>query len=272
MKKFKSIVVGVDFSHQSTAAVKRAREFAKKFEAPIVLVHAFEDPFISETRFSDIIASLKKFHGARAAKFYKVGKNESVTVQLGRASDKILDTAKKLPAPLIIAGHRGLGNALTNAILGSTAEKLITNSVIPVWIERGNGKMPVRKALIPTDLTDRAAETVKSLKTWGLGDRQKQVFHVINDAIPMLDYSSWREAHAEIKKMNEEALKKFKKKYPKLSVVQEWGGSVDEILRRSRKFDFIAISPRRRRGFFSGFGSVTSKLVRTSPISVLVLP
>jgi nucleotide-binding universal stress UspA family protein len=270
--QIKSVLVAVDFSPQSKAAVAQARRFAKKFRVPLNFVHVFNDPFVSESRFADIIQSLKIFHGKRLRHYYKVTDKENVFVECGTPYQKILRVAKTLRSPLIVAGHTGLGNALVTALMGSTAEKLVMNSPCPVWIERGKGDHQTRSALIPTDLGDRAPQTETLVRRLGLGDRRREIFHVVPPPYPVLDLQAWREMTAEIERSNKEALKRFKAHNPKLTVKEEWGNVAGEIAKRAKKFDFIALSPREHRGFFGGFGSVTAKLVRNSPIPMLVIP
>jgi len=269
--KIDSVLVAVDFSTPSKTAVSRARRFAKKFQAPLYFVHVFYDPFVSETRLPDIIESLRQFHARRVRSFYKLTAREKVFVECGSAAENIMRVAGSLPAPLIVAAHRGAGG-VSATLLGSTAESLVLNSKVPVWIERGRGGRGMRRGLMPTDLHDRAAHTQEVVRGMGLADRQHELFHVVSPPMPVLDYHLWEQVASEIERVNEKALDQFKKQNPGLKVSEKWGDVTAEITRHAKPFDFIAISPRQKKGFFKSFGSVTAKLVRKSPIPLLVIP
>lgn len=268
----RSIIVGVDFSKHSKSAVLQARSLAKKWNAPLTFVHGFEDPVVSEVRFGTIIRSLTHYHEKRIAKIYKVSGSEKVVVRCGRPYEIIIKAAGREPHPIIIMGHQGATSRFEKWFLGSTAERVAQKSPYPVWIHRGASVTKMSKALVPCDLTDRAAHTLEFLKKNNLGRQKSELFHAIRYATPVMDLQTWREMSESIEKENRHQLKKFKKMHPSLKVIETHGDVFSCVEKRAKNFDFIALTPRVNKGFFAGFGSVTSSIVRQSQKPILIVP
>lgn len=270
--KTQSIVVGVDFSKYSKSAVLQARVLSKKWKVPLTLVHAFEDPIVSEQRFPDIVAHETEYYRKRINRFYQVQNNETVAIKCGRPFEQILKVAGKLRRPLIVVGHRGNRGSFSRVFIGSTAERVAQKSTNPVWIHNGSKSIQPNRVLIPCDLSDRASHTAQFIKKNGFGRTKLDLFHVIVPPTPALDYEAWKISVKEVTRLNTEQVKKYKKKYPTLKMSEAWGNAFDEVERRAKGFDVIALSPREAKSFFQGFGSVTSKIVRASKKPVLVIP
>lgn len=140
--KVREILVPVDFSPQSRAALRYALAFAERFEARLVLVHIAEEivypadwsytgvpiyPNNAE-RTTDLLARVRTFAGALAEKITPV-------VRVGRPWQQIVEIAKERKSDLIITathGHTGLKHAL----LGSVAEKVVRHAHCPVLTVR----------------------------------------------------------------------------------------------------------------------------------------
>jgi nucleotide-binding universal stress UspA family protein len=270
--KIKTIVVGVDFSKHSRAVVLQARTLAKKWKVPLVFVHGFEDPFVSEARFGDIIKHIGDHYSKDLHKFYKVEENEKVIVKCGRPFEQILAVSRKFSNSLIVIGHRGNTSFLSSLLLGSTAERVAQRSSSPVWIHRNRSVLASNKILVPCDLSDRAPYTVQFLKKNELGKTKLELFHVIEPPVPVLDYEAWQMMNKEAKRQSLDRLQKFKKTFPTLKIKEGWGETYIEIEKYSKHFDLIAISPRHKKGFWQGFGSITSKIARSSNKSLLIIP
>ncbi len=63
------------------------------------------------------------------------GLNTNTAIEEGRAADKIVEAAKELESELIVIGSHGW-HGMDKSILGSTAERVIAHSPIPILIVR----------------------------------------------------------------------------------------------------------------------------------------
>ncbi len=134
------IVVGVDFSPHSEAAVALAADWARAFKAQLHLVNGLEltMPFVTpyEVTVPDALidasyAEASKRLSALAEKLTDLAVQTSV---ISAAAHGALDTvAARVKADLIITGSRGLGG-LKHALLGSVAERTLRHAPCSVLI------------------------------------------------------------------------------------------------------------------------------------------
>jgi nucleotide-binding universal stress UspA family protein len=140
MWSIKKILVPTDFSKASEAALEAAVELAKKFDASIVLMHAYHVPQYPYPVPSlitpvDLMEQIEK--GARNALQDAVSSQSAsgvlITTSLHAGSpwEQILRTAKEFDVGLIVIGSRGL-RGLPRALMGSTAERVVRYSPVPV--------------------------------------------------------------------------------------------------------------------------------------------
>ena len=147
MWSMKKILVPTDFSKASEKALEAAITIAKKFEATIVLMHAYQIPVFpysglgTETLSSVDLAEYVE-HGARkalqtaASSYGDSGVSITTVLNAGSPWEQIIRTAKEIEAGLIVIGSRGL-SGLPRALLGSTAERVVRYSPIPVLAFHG---------------------------------------------------------------------------------------------------------------------------------------
>lgn len=127
------IVVGVDTSPESIAALHWAATLAAATNAHLLAVHAEglleEGSYVPHVDVGDLIA-----HSLSGAE-------TSVAVtsltEPGSPTDTLLRVADRMGASLIVVGHRGIG--ATGSDIGSTALALVTRSAIPVTVVRSSG-------------------------------------------------------------------------------------------------------------------------------------
>lgn len=153
---FGRITLGVDFSENSKRSLEWVhQQFAR--DAVIDLVHALELPripgFVRDAfpRFGEWVESVKR--GARdrledaAAGCGSVG--ESVVVE-GRSYTCLVDHASATGSDLVAVGgqgdHRGLGR-----LVGSTPERLLESSPVPVLVVRGASDHRPKRLLVAID-------------------------------------------------------------------------------------------------------------------------
>lgn len=129
------IVVGVDFSEQSEAALARALEIAVALAAKLVLVHAVdlslfsvhgvnlstEAPSVAERAQTSARTGLEDL----ARRFDPQGTRIAATdVRVGGAAPALLEAATAHQARMIVVGTHGR-TGISWAILGSVAERVV---------------------------------------------------------------------------------------------------------------------------------------------------
>lgn len=141
----RTILVPVDFSGHSEAALDYAVELAGKLDAKLYILNvvgipafgvpelgAALAPTVIDSIVRDSEAALAKLADARRSKVQIAG----TLLRTGDARDMIIHTAEEVAADLIVMGthgRRGVGRAL----LGSVAESVVRTSPCPVLTIRG---------------------------------------------------------------------------------------------------------------------------------------
>ena len=139
--KIKKVLVPIDFSDYSKNALKYAVNFAKSFNAEIILVYVVE-PVIYPPDFSMgqiAMPSINAEWDDRAKdELQKLAKsdftsaeNVKTVIKTGKPFVEIIETAKEEDVDLIIIathGHSGVEHIL----FGSTAEKVVRKAPCPV--------------------------------------------------------------------------------------------------------------------------------------------
>ena len=150
MNPFRRILVPVDFSPASAAALRIATRLAKASGATLHVVHVYpfrkgiqgasvaladfaRDRGPSDRRATDLARDLLEQWRQRAA---RAGIPVHRHFVLGRAEREIHDLIGKLGADLVVAGTRGHGG-LRGVMPGSVASDLISRAPIPVLVTRG---------------------------------------------------------------------------------------------------------------------------------------
>ncbi len=137
----RKILVPIDFSDYSKNALRYAVNFAKLFNAEIILIYVVE-PIIYPPDFSmgqiAIPTVTTEFDERAREELNKLAKNEIPTdvkvttlIKSGKPFVEIIDTASEADADLIIIathGHSGVEHIL----FGSTAEKVVRKAPCPV--------------------------------------------------------------------------------------------------------------------------------------------
>ena len=154
MWSVRKIIVPTDFSKPSEAALDAAIEIAKKFEASIVIMHAYQIPaYAYPTAPVDLVGDLtphfKRAAGLQleeaAAGARRRGVAITTVLRAGSPWEQILKTTNEQGAGLIVMGSRGL-HGLPRALLGSTAESVVRHSPVPVMTLHGHLPKPMQLA------------------------------------------------------------------------------------------------------------------------------
>lgn len=141
--QIKTILVATDFSETAEKAVETAVEFAKKFEAQLILLHAYrvEIPMASPMTaggyvlpdgfFEQLGSHARKQIAVLAEQIEAKGvKAIGIAVEQS-AAIAIVEEAEARPADLIVIGTRGL-TGLKHIALGSVADRVARTAPCPV--------------------------------------------------------------------------------------------------------------------------------------------
>lgn len=141
MRDFKTILFATDFSECSAAAFDYAYSLAKKCASKLVLVHVVSEPvdmrgfYVPHISFDvleqEIIDGAKNMMDSFCRDQFKEGDDYTALVMTGLAYEEIINQAKLARADLIVMGTNGR-SGLDHMLFGSTAEKVVRKSPIPV--------------------------------------------------------------------------------------------------------------------------------------------
>jgi universal stress protein A len=141
------ILVAVDFSDYSRAALNYAAFLAESFGAKLTLVHAVE-PYVYPEDLSagftleEIDERWMQKQQEKLETLKQTIKNgipAKVIVTMGTAWNRIVGLAKSCCADLIVVGTHGR-TGLKHVLLGSTAERVVRHATCPVLVVHLPGK------------------------------------------------------------------------------------------------------------------------------------
>jgi nucleotide-binding universal stress UspA family protein len=125
-----TIVVGVDTSDESIAALRWAARVASHTGAKLLAVHAEglleEGAYVPKVDVGALVSSTLAGEAPLAS--------SASLVEPGHPCDTLIRVAERVGARHIVVGHRGLGS--TESDIGSTALMLVSRSTIPVTVVR----------------------------------------------------------------------------------------------------------------------------------------
>ena len=189
--KIERLLVAVDFSDTATAAARYAVEhFAPGVE--VVLLHVIDPP--ARPRFAhDVLppeetleAMAREFAAKRfmeIASSLPSGIRSRVEVRFGKPDEVIGATAKDVDASIVVIGPHG-DRPRPWRFLGTTADRVVRTSPVPVLVATAPTPHPPRRILVPVD-DDSAASPVLA---WtrdlsGQFDADVTLLHVWSNAV-----------------------------------------------------------------------------------------
>ncbi len=141
------ILVAVDFSADSKAALTWAFEVADWMQTSILVLHVVHDSSVAPDYYKiddkDWLAPLEEAAESRMQKFvgemqksgsgFKSMESLESRLTMGRPVPNILEVADEIDARLIVMGSQGL-SGLAHLLIGSKAEQVVRMAKIPVTI------------------------------------------------------------------------------------------------------------------------------------------
>ena len=153
MKNIKRIVVGLDIFDKSNKVLKRALLLAETKKAELFVINAVETPWFSMPSFfgsEDIKVDIEGTVDKIDKQIKKLNKDLNVptfvVVKEGNPVDILLYEAKLLKADMIVIGTQS-----KKKVLGSTVEKVVHQSHLPVLVVKNAVKGSYKNIVAPTD-------------------------------------------------------------------------------------------------------------------------
>jgi len=167
------ILVATDFSARSDLALQRAHLLARQLSSSLLLLHAVDDD-----QPEALIGVERQAAASILHELAQTSRDASIDcearVAFGASFQAILKTADESGAALIVLGaHRR--QALLDSVLGTTVERTVRHSRLPVLIAKTAPAGPYRNVLITTDLSENSIIAAQEARTLGLLDEAKTV-------------------------------------------------------------------------------------------------
>lgn len=131
-----TIVLAVDFSRASAAALHHTADLARRLGARVVLAHALghtaPEEGLAPGAGHGRLAAVETAH-EWAAELRAQGVEAEVDARSGDAKDVILSSAAHHGADLVVLGRRGAGRA-RRLLMGSVTRAVLAQSTVPVTV------------------------------------------------------------------------------------------------------------------------------------------
>ena len=283
MKKIKRIIVGIDVFNKSNAVLKRAFMLAGEHNASLTIVHAVQIPWLSVPSYFSSEALDIDSEGIQKKLEKKIKASKglakvpyTVFIKEGNTDDILLYEAKLIKAELIIIGAHSKSKGLKN-ILGTTAQKIVNKSHLPLLIVKKNVKGKYQNILAPTDFQRESSESVKYVKQL-FPDTKISAVHSSEtiylggpytiEGIDVIEYNVMAKKYAR------KDLKDFMKEHTikKGKIIDGGINSKEALIKYIGKgsYDLVVIGSRSTSGLNALLGSVASSLLKDSPTDILV--
>ncbi len=294
----RKIVVGVDFSSDSSSAVALAVSLAEELTAELVLIHvglvASEKPpshlpsvqeweRLVNQRASEAKAQLEEM----LTEVKKKGVTASCQVVEGAPADALASAAENHKADLLIVATHGMG-AAKHFLLGSVAERVVRLATCNVLVTREDAVATVapRRILLATDFSAHAEMALQiALELAGQGgtidivhfwDLSPAVTPILGAEVDGISGALEDELEHDAIERGSKLIQKYQRKGMTLSFEVIRGKAAAGIVRHQNRsedaYDLVVTGSHGRRGIRRFFlGSVAEKVVRNVSCSALVV-
>jgi nucleotide-binding universal stress UspA family protein len=306
MSDIHEILVAVDFSEGSKAALSQAAFIGKRLGAQLHVLHVWDAPeFLPpDEKAGDVaVAPFRATLKAQADRDLERFVNDAVArgvevahafMESGVASSTIVAVAKRQKYDLIVLGTHGR-TGVAHALLGSVAERVVRHAPCPVLTVREQalkGAPSIRRILAPVDYSEGSRRALEyAIHLASTFDARLDVVHVwdrptyVSEDVIVHSRDVTQRSLADLIRENaEQQMKDFlalfsinkpqeKRQFPPHRLLS--GEPASTLLRELEKgeYDLLVLGTHGRTGLKHFLlGSIAEKLVRSSPVPVITVP
>lgn len=172
----KTMLYATDYSENSIAALKYAKEMAKQLKYRLVITHVFDFPIVlglegldepfpheDENGFKRHRNKLERFCEEHLGSTWKAPNIQLQPAEHNSVAKGIISVAKEWHAQIIITGVKGQ-NTLRELIMGSTTKRLIERAPCPVLaIPVDANYTPIKTVVYATDFEEEDVYAIRKL-------------------------------------------------------------------------------------------------------------
>jgi nucleotide-binding universal stress UspA family protein len=273
------VVVGVDGSESSGAAVRWAAREAARRNAELVVTHVFD---WRAAGYAEAVREMAQglVAGAVAeARSAAPGVRVSSDLTAGHAAQTLVGRSNG--DTLIVVGHRGRGG-FASLLLGSVSDQVATHAAGPIVVVRGRGRYASGAVVVGIDGSAGSAQTLG--RAFDEAARRGATLMVVHacvsttppwrtDPPPYLDEDAVDREVA--REMVAEEIAPWREKFPEVevdsAVVQ--GHPVELLIGQSRSAQLVVVGSRGHGGFAGlRLGTVSHQLLHHADCPVLIVP
>jgi nucleotide-binding universal stress UspA family protein len=188
----RSLLAAVGFK-QDRKVVKRAAQLAREQSARLTILSVVEDvwleaadisemPEVKEAREEVLAVARHDAETIATASGLEAG-SFSVRVEIGKAADMISQVADDVSADIIVVGA-GRRRTLKEKVLGSTADRIVRTSAVPVLVVKDPDDRPYRHVMAAIDFSS-SSEFVARTAAEFCGDAALELINVVQVALAL---------------------------------------------------------------------------------------
>jgi len=287
MITIKKILCPVDFFPASDAAVTYAADLAGNYEAAVHLLHVITPMAVGMYEYpidtSEIMKSWEERAAEEMAKLVKrvkeAGMEAESEIRFGDAYDEIKQAIETLKPDIIVMGTHGR-RGVQRWFLGSTTERLLRHSPVPLVTISSNGEKPAvprfKRILVTTDFSDGTADALAyAFSLAQENESQITLLHVVHDVAADVS-GKYRESLMEgVRKQLDDLVPAEAKDWCDIKTRVETGAPYRIILRilEDEKIDLLVMNIHGK-GMLDRalLGSTAERVVRMAPCPVMAIP
>lgn len=277
MKLLEKILMPIDVNDMNDEQIGAAAQIAKEFHSEVIVMYVLPESDLHP----DVEKLVGKYTNKAINKAVKALKKENVTclepiIRNGNPVSNILEVATDENVNLILVSS-GANINNDRFKLGTTAEKLVQLSDVPVWVTKYGEELRMKRIMCPIDFSDPARRALRNAIL--LSNNFDATLHILGvfepffTSSPRLNFDQ-KEENEKLRKQfdqqMDEFLSGFSLKGVNYKVEIAVGVPHDRILKAIEKsgIDMLVIGTNGRSGFSRMLlGSVTEKVIRELPCS-----
>jgi nucleotide-binding universal stress UspA family protein len=285
----KNIVIGTSLSESSDDIVRTGVAIAKATGATPCLVHVHSSPVSSAELFGAVDATwLEDLSDALRERLTQQAQRTGLSALPGFEPDRIhltmgtttfggiVELGRKVNADLIVIGGSESG-ALRRALVGSTADGVVRQSLCPVLVVHSAAAVPPARVEIPVDLSPISANALRQgvefLARLGV-EAETEALFILN---PMEVAGSLQFTPSQLERFAREELRRFQALNGAGALLTQvrTGYPADAIpaVLEERKADLVVLGTHGRRGFERLMvGSVALGVMHRAACNLLIVP